>query len=71
MPQNVADWNAPKQKFPVKTSFRFLELRAMKEFGKTPDEWALLPKESRAECIAFVSTDNAIQSYQMQRETEE
>ena len=62
----MANWEAPKQKFPVKTCFRFLELRAMKEFGKTPDEWAKMPKESKAECIGFNIVDNAITNYQMQ-----
>jgi len=69
MPEKVADWKAPKVKFPVNTSFRFLQLRAMKEFGKTPDEWEQMPKESRAECIGFSIVDNKIQSYQMQQES--
>lgn len=66
MPEKVANWEAPKQEFPVHTGFRFLELRAMKSWGKTPDEWALIPKECKAECIAFVLVDNAISNYQMQ-----
>lgn len=66
MPKEVAGWDPPKQKFPVKTGFRFFELRAMKEFNKSPEEWALMPKACRAECIAFISVDNAIQNYQAQ-----
>ena len=69
MPQSVANWDAPKQKFPVKTCFRFLELRAMQSWGKTPEEWALMPKESKAECIGFNIVDNAITNYQMQEVT--
>jgi len=38
----------------------------MREFGKSPDEWEKMPKEAKAEIMAFVHTENIIENYQMQ-----